>query len=283
MKKNFLIYFLSLSFILLFPNYIKAQEPTSSGDTPYEIAYKDYQTQIEEYQSAHQDYILRRSQYLRFKTLQSQQDAQDATVKMMQERDDVIVSYLKTLKERLNETSGVSDIKKAGLNTRIDAEIGWFTDHKGRIPSAGSLDDLIKDNKKAKERFDKATPLFYEVLSVVSSGKITDFDERLKDVFGQLKSKVDEIKGEQRDEYKLTTLQLQNLDRWIFDADNRILRAEEKQVDADTAIETFISQVNKTVLIYNTVVLRLSEAQQFLKESGSYMTEIVREIKTKSE
>ncbi len=286
MLKNVLsILLIPLMFLLLIilPYSANAQEPTPADvDSPYEIAFKDYQTQIVEYQAAHQEYVVRRSQYLRFKTLQSQQDCRDATAKMMQERDDVVLSYIKALKERLNEASGVNDISKTALNTKIDAEYGWFTDHKSKIPTAGSLEDLLKDNTKAKERFTKAQPLFSEILSVVSSGKITDFDERLKDVFGQLKTKIDEIKVEERDEYKLTDTQIQNLDRWVFNSDNLILRSEDRQAEADTLISTYVGQTNKAASIYSSVLMKLSESQQFLKEAGSYLIEIVREIKTKS-
>ncbi len=280
--KRILFILLVLPVLLIFPFSVHAQTPvTSEPDTPYEIAFKDYQTQIVEYQAAHQEYVLRRSQYLRFKTLQSQQDCRDATAKMMQERDDVVLSYIKSLKERLNEAVGTNDINKSAINTKIDAEYGWFADHKSKIPTAGSLDDLVKDNKKANDRFIKAQPLFTEVLSTVSSGKITDFDERLKDIFGQLKLKIDEIKVEQREEYRLSDTQIQNLDRWVFNSDNLILRAEDRQVEADALISTLVGQSNRASGIYTTILLKLSESQQFLKEAGRSMTEIVREVKTK--
>lgn len=274
-----LFIFLIISPFFLSLTNVKAQEDAAS-DTPFEISFMDYQTQIEEYQTAHQEYILRRSQYMRFRTLQSKQDAIAATVKMMQKRDDVTIAYLKTLKERLNEADGVNDQKRSALNVRVDAESGWFTDHKGKIPSAGTLEDLIKDNKLANDRNERAQILYYETLSVISSGKTIDFKERLADVFGQLKLKIDEIKGEQRNEYILSDEKLLTLDRWVFEADNKFLRTEEKQAEADILIAGYIAQRVKATMTYSAVMLRLGETQQFIKEAGSYMTEIVREIKT---
>ena len=210
---------LSFTFLSLFvPLGVAAQNDPPPEETAFEKAYKDYQTQVSEYNTAHDDYVLRRSQYLRFKTLQSQQDAFDATSKMIQERDDVNTSYLTALKERLNEAVGTDDQAKADLNVRIDDEIGWFTDHKSKIHTAGTLDDLISDSNLAKARFAYEDTLFYEILSQISSGKITDYDERLKDIFDQLKKKIDEIKAENRDDYKLSDSKLQQLDRWVFEA-----------------------------------------------------------------
>lgn len=284
MKKirlSLLLPLLALLVIVFLPlKPINAQDEQAPEKTAFEKAYDDYQAQIAEYNTAHSEYVLRRSQYLRFKTLQSQQDAFDATSKMLQERDDVNVGYIKTLKERLNEAVGIKDSSKADLNVRLDDEIGWFTDHKSRIHTAGTLDDLIMDSNSAMSRYSFETPLFYETLSAVSSGKITDFDERLKDIFDQLKKKIDEIKSDEREDYQLPGDKLQQLDRWVFEADNRIQRAEQKQIDADTEIDKYKSQGNRANLIYATVMLRLGEAQQFLKESGNYLTEIVKSVKT---
>jgi hypothetical protein len=281
----FFLLLLPVFFVFFKPGKIEAQdEPTPTPEqASFEKAYNDYQTQISEYNNAHSEYVLRRSQYLRFRSLQSQQEAFDATSKMLQERDDVNISYLEVLKERLNEAVGVSEQTKNDLNVRLNDEIGWFTDHKSRIHTAGTLEDLIGDSDLSKNRYSFEVPLFYEVLSTIPDGKITDFDERLKDNFVSLKRKIDEIKAEGRDDYKFSDSKLQQLDRWVFEADNRIQRAEQKQVDAQNESSKYKTQANRAAYVYDTVTLRLGEAQQFLKESGSYITEIIRSIKTQEE
>lgn len=287
MRKNSLALFvtaivLAFVFVLKPVPQVFAQE-AGHEDTAFEKAYKEYQKQVEEYQAAHADYVLRRSQYLRFKTLQSQQDARGSTIKMMQERDDVLIFYFDALKERLKEAIGLEDSRKSAIYVKIDQEVGWLKDHRARIESAGTLNDLVVDNKNAKARYLIEEPLFYEVLATVSSGKIADFDERLKDVFDQLKLKIDEIKGEQREEYKLSDEKLASLDRWVLEADLRITRAEEKLSAGDNSIGTLITAAQRKqqpLGAYNTIMLSYSEAQQFLKEAGSYLREIVREIKT---
>jgi len=289
--KKFIIYGLAAFALVIswYPLSIFAQseettEAETTSETEFETAYNFYQTQVGEYQSAHAEYILKKTQYTRFKTLQSQQEAQEATVKMLEARDDVVISYMEALKLLLKESVGVSDSDRTTLNVRIDADIDWWTEHKEKIPSAGSLEDLSADSKVAQGRYNFVEPLFYEVMATISSGKITDFDERLSDIFGEVKDKIIEIKSEERDDYKLSGQKLSQLDRWILEADNRLLRAEEKHAEADKEIGTIVVAAQRRqnpIGVYNTAILRLNEAQQFLKDSGTYMKEIIKEVKTK--
>ena len=281
MKSIFLVTVL-ITFRLIFTPLAYTQGEVTP-ETEFENAYKEYQLQMDEYQEVHEEYILRRSQYLRFGTLKSQQDARDATVAMLQVRDDVMVLYLIAVSERLHEARGLEDARREGLTLRINEEIGWFKDHRGKIPSAGTLEDLEEDSDEAKKRFDLVEPLIFEVLSTISSGKLGDIKGRLKDIQGSLKEKIEEIKSEEREEYSFSERKLQILDRWIFEADNRIVRGDEKQVEADAIILTFGSpKANEDWLtIYNDVLIKLAESQQFFKEASSFMKEIVREVKTK--
>lgn len=248
----------------------------------YEKAYKDYLNQVETYRDAHQEYVLRKSQYQRFKTLQSQQDAQEATVAMLKERDRVVISYFIALKERLREQGKADESTTSELNIQIDDQIGWFTDHEAKVPSAGSLEDLEKDSKEASKQFSDASPLIYSVLGTISSGRLTDMRERLDDKFTELKDKLDEIRLEDREDYKLSSEKLQQLDRWIFDSELRIQRFSEKQDEAEVSIFGLNDPTKKrsAARTYNEAIQTLFEAQQFLRESSSYMLEILREIRT---
>lgn len=251
--------------------------------TPYQIAYQAYLDQMNAYQAAHQEYILRKSQYDSFKTLQAQQDAQAATVKMMQERDQAVLMYIKALRERVSENVGIDDATKNSIYAGLDTETTWFSDHKANIPTAGSLQDLTRDSRDAQIEYTNAQPIFYRAIGSSSDGKFTDLYKRFNDRFSELKTKVDEIKGETREEYSFSSDKLQRLDRWIFDADSSVERAKQKQTDAETIILAIGSNsrgVKNMASAYSTILTNLTQGQQYLKEAGGYLQEIVRDIKT---
>ncbi len=293
LKKYTSFFLILIFFFFIFTSKVASQEATSEADLStsettelnFDQAYKDYQEQIEVYRVSHEEYVLRRSQYLRFGTLKSQQDAHDATVVMLQERDSLLVSYLVALRERLDETIGVDEARRQGLMVQINEEVGWFEDHKQKVPSAGTLDDLVEDSKDVEKRFTLVEPLFYEVLSSISLGRVTYLEERLKDTFSKVKEKVDEIKKEDREGYTFSARKIQILDRWVLESENRIVRADEKQIEAESIIASFGDpKERRTVLnLYSEAIGKIVESQQFLKESSSFMKEIVREIKTAEE
>ncbi len=250
------------------------------GATPFDNAYQEYSLEVEEYRKAHDEYVLARSQYLKFGTLTSTNNAKGAAIVMLQARDDVVISYFKAVKEKVAETQGIPDATRDALNIRIDEETNWLSDHKGRLSSAGSLDDIVKDSDEASMRFESADPLIYEALSDVASGKISRFRERLNETFSSVSTKVGEIREEERNEFAFSTRKLELIDRWIFETENRITRSEEKQVEADATISELSGEKKRNAPTHNEILAILGESQQYLKEASLFVKEIIREIKT---
>ena len=290
MKKLF-IFVTTLSFLgissLLSPVLSQETSATPSSmtsqNTNFDKAYEDYVAEIKDYQKAREEYLLRRSQFLRFQSLKSRQDAQEATVSFLEKRDNVVTSYLAVLQARIFEAIGVSDVRKEALNLRLSEEIGWFKDHRDTIPSAGTLDDLVKDSDEAKKRWESIGPLIYEALSTVSYGRIIDFANRTELLLGDAKSKLEEIKSDEREEYKFSNEKFEVLDRWIFETESRIVRSKEKMLDVENLISLMIKQKKDLVRAHNEIIQVLGESQLFLKEANSFMKEIIREVKTAEE
>lgn len=270
---SFLVFLIGL----VFAPTIYSQEPE---ENEFRVAFSDYTLSIEEYREAHEEYVLARSQYLRFNTLQAKTNAREATLKMLQARDKVVIAYLAAFKAKLEETEGISDDKRGELNFRIDEEITWFSEHKELLPSAGTPEDLVDDSDEAKKRFLSREALFYEALSTISSGKVRDFRARLSDVFTAIGDKVNEIKEEDREGYSFSTRKLQLVDRWIFETENRISRSDGKHDEALDLMSMISPLFGDNKGRYDKVLLKLGESRQYLKEASSFLLEIVREIKT---
>lgn len=252
----------------------------SYGATPFDNAYQQYSLKVEDYRKVHDEYVLARSQYLKFGTLTSTNNAKDTAIVMLQARDDVVISYFKAVKEKVAETQGIPDATRDALNIRIDEETNWFSEHRGRLSSAGSLDDIVTDSDEAKNRFESVDPLIYEALSAIASGKISRFRERLNESFSSVSTKVGEIREDEREDFAFSTRKLELIDRWIFETENRITRSEEKQVDAEEIFAEFSAEKKRNAQTHNEVLSILGESQQYLKEASLFVKEIIREIKT---
>ena len=265
------------------PDLVSELDVEEAGTkSEYEEKLQEYAQKIEDYRSARDVYRVTRAQYIRSKTQKAKTDAKESTIKLLELRDDVTISYLKVLKAKLNETEGVSDARFEGLAFKINEEIFWYEQHRNLISSAGSLEDLVDDSDEAKDRQDITERLYYEVLSNISYAKVSNYKERLEENLGSLREKVDEIRVDERVGFSFSSRKMQVLDRWIFEAENLIIRTQDKQEETDDVINDMAQNKYKfnKAKPYNEIMGVLSEGKQFLKEASSYLVEVIKEIKT---
>ncbi len=242
----------------------------------YEKAYQDYVYMVDLYQKAHSDYLLAKAQYIQARTLASQSKVQSATVNMLSARDDVVVTYLRALRMRLVEEPSVEEQSKNSLFSRIDAEIAGFEDHKNTIPSAGTLKDLEKDSQEAADRFIFTQRLSYETLSLIPYSQIKNTHEAISEALGDVKNKTQEIR--QNGDHDVTLAE-----RWIIEVENKLARAFDKEAEVQNLIFQIQAQSGKAMgkSQHENVLSRLQEANQYLREASNYLTEVLKQIKTK--
>jgi len=257
---------------------LHAQEssPSASSEEVFDFnkAYKDYIYTLELYKNAHSDYQLARAQYLQSQTLPSQTKAIDNTSKMLMLRDDVMVTYLTTLRMRLSETPGVSDSDRSRLYSRLDADVAWYQNHKARIPSAASLADLVKDSDEAKSHLPQTEILAYETLATIPLGKTKELRLSLNNLVSGIKNKTEKIRQEGDHD-------TQKAERWILEVDQKATRSLDKEIEAQTLIVNLQSIKNKnTQSTYDQIIFRLQESYQFMKEASIYIRDILNELTT---
>lgn len=239
----------------------------------YERAYQDYTYNFDIYRRANSEYESYRLQYIQYKTLTAQENAREATVKMLQARDEVSKTYLTALRTKLSETGGILDDKRSSLNSQIDTSVLWFTDHKDKIPSAGSLEDLVKDSDEAAAYYEAKEYMLYDTLVAISIGKIAFIREKQDTTLEEIKTKVSEIRASGDKDTAV-------LERWILDTENRLTRSRDKELEALELMPKL--KGNKDIVnpkVYEDILFKLSESHQYLKDANSYMKEIVNEIK----
>jgi len=277
----------SALFFLAAPILTRAQTTTPSATpTPteapfnFEKAYKDYVFTLDVYNKLHSEYQLAKSQYMQANTLASNAKAREATAAMLVGRDDVMIVYLGVLNQRLVEAIGISETTKNGLTNRMNTEITWYRNHKGKISSAATLEDLTDDSKEAADHYALTEPLIYEVLASVPTGKISDTRRMFNDLLGLLKQKTSSIRlaGDHD-----TTL----AERWISETENKLTRSIDKEVEAQTLLLTITNSDKRTRNVnngetYNQIIFRLDESMLFLKEASGYTKEVLKQLKTKN-
>ena len=239
----------------------------------YERAYNDYVYNLDQYQKAHSDYEIAKNGYLKNPTIAAQAETIGKTKTMLASRDEVVITYLVALKQKLNETVGISQNDRNNFGTQIDLEVSWYKSHKERLTSSGGLDDLTKDSNEASDRFDKFTQILaYKVLTVVSVGKIVDFRAQERDLVSQIEDVLEIIRA---DKTKDTAL----IERWLLEVNDRLDRSSAKETEGKNLVLNFDEKQKDKLKIFNDSQFKLSESLQYLKEANFYLSEIVKEIK----
>src|SRR3989344_1418096 len=259
-----------LVLFIVFAAHVHSQEET---EFDFNRAYQDYVFVLDQYQKEHSEYLLARAQYLQAETLVAQTKAREETAGMLEARDTVVTTYLTAVRMRLLEAEGVSDTTKNGLFDRLVAEMLWFKDHKERISSAGSLNDLVKDSEEASARFEETQKIVYEALSAIPTGKVSVLRAQMNLLLNRLKTRTFEIRAN-------GDLDTQIVERWIIETDEKITRSLDKEIEAQSKMALFSatgrdSRVSDLCKNYNDIIALLQESHQFLREASKYMKEII--------
>lgn len=246
--------------------------PIFAQEFDFPRAYQDYLYTYNQYRPAHQNYIAARSAYLTYKTLTAKTEAMSKTLKMLQLRDEAIRTYLTALRLKLAETTGISNYEQTVLYLKLDSEVNWYFKHRDALPSAGTLEDLVKSSAEAEDQFKKTEVLAYQALGTILSGKEEALRDRIREEIRKINDKLAEIR--QRGDKDTAVLE-----RWTLEAENKLTRSQEKQYEAQQKLAKLKPTDRDKQKKYNEARSLFRESHQYLKEANSYLKELVREVK----
>lgn len=142
--KGFALGVLSILFLVIVTPCVDAQSPQT---------YTDYLSEADRYRSALSEFRDARSAYLKYKTLTSETAAQEKTKTFMFRRNDVIVAYLKYLREQVSAASGIQGSTRDRLLARIDKNLKEVTSNSGLTQTTNTLSQLLEPGKDFETRY----------------------------------------------------------------------------------------------------------------------------------
>lgn len=262
---------LSIFLLILFGYFLSA---VSAQEFDYPKSYQDFAYNLSLHDQQKSVYQKVRSEYLQFNTLISKETIQQETLKLLLVRDEVIKTYLTSLRMKIRELKGLSDSEKEGFYSRIDSEYKYFEEHKNQLSSAGSLDDLVEDSEEALERYDKTSKnvVFYSLIGI-ASGKNSYLRTEIEKQIYLIKSKISEIRVNGDKDVSL-------IERSITDLENKILRSKEKDSQALNTVNQIKSFERDKEGIYSEALQETQNSFSYIKEVNNYLLEIIKQIKT---
>ena len=235
-------------------------------------AYQDYLYTYSQYRDAHNEYVSAKEQYLSYKTLTAKTLALEQTLKMLQQRDKTIQTYLTALRLKMAETTGIANYKQNTLYLKLDAEVSWYAQHQDEFPSAATLEDLVESAKETERHYSKTQVLAYQALGTIFEGKENNLRSQLDDQIEAIKDKISQIR--EKGDKDTTTAE-----RWFLEAENKLIRSQEKLDWAVTTLDSMKTTTRNKTGRYNDSQKLFQESHLYLKEANSYLKELIREVK----
>jgi hypothetical protein len=265
MKKYILILVL-LSYVLIF-------SPIARAD--YASSYQSYVSSNGIYQNTYNAYLTARSTYLASGSLDSEDKAMQATIKMLQARDNLTTNFLNAINTKIVSTEGISGSDQNSFGGQINTEISWYNNHSSRIPSAGSLSDLVNDSDEAKTQFQNSTQsLIYRSAITLGAGNNSFIRGELSSEIDLLRAKIDEIKANQDKDVSI-------IERSIVEVQNKISRSQGKDSEAiDLINATKPNDKNQITNNFQVAQTDLTDSNSYLKEANQGLLQIITQIKT---
>ncbi len=263
--KRIAVLFLGLGVLLLAPKVALADLASD---------YQNYLTSVGTYNSLFGDYVTARANYLASGSIDSQDKAREATLKMLQARDVLLVSYLTALNSRIDSQRGISDGDKNSLKGQISNEINWYSLHNNKLPSAGNLDDLVSDSDEAKVRFnDFTTLLVYRSLVNLGVAQNSSIRGDINSQIDNVKSKISEIKSNGDKDTS-------TIERSLVDVENKIARSQDKDNASLNIVNSIRPNSFNTLSDFQESQQDLTDSQAYLREATRGLLQIITQIKT---
>lgn len=236
--------------------------------------YQSYLNATGTYNSAYNDYVTARANYLASGSLDSQDKAMTATLRMLQTRDNLLVSYLAAMMTRIQDAKGMSDGDKSSLRGQLASEILWYSAHYNKLSSAGSLNDLVNDSDQAKQQFNNLTIIaVYRALISLGAADNNYLRGQLNGQISALQAKVAEIKSNGDKDTS-------SIERSLIDVQNKISRSQDKDNIALNLINSVKPNSYNLSDTFRTSQQNLTDSQAYLNEVDQGLLQIIMQIKT---
>jgi len=256
MKKVLFIFFLAF----FFPLKIFASSQT---------AYQEYLIEYDVYRTALTDFKVARTEYLKYKTLASQQTALEKTKTMLTSRSQLLLNYLSVLNEKLNESTAMTPSNKSLYQTLITNETQFLKNHIGLMRSIGSLTDAENVSQQLTSHYAILQSNTYQTIVGLKMAELNALDTTYYDLLTKNYTFL------QTNRSSYTTERLTILDRWLLQIQNKrdLFKQKTDEIIKENSVLKSSSST-EIVASYQRIVKLLSEAKQYLTEGTSYIQEL---------
>lgn len=235
-------------------------------------AYSDYQYQLSVYQQDFSDFQDAKTFYTANPTLQLKEDARQKTLKMLKDRDQLMIVYLTAIRMQIVGTTGFDDTQKGAIFGKIDSEVAWYQAHIKNYLDSDELVDLFNKSDESKSRYATNTlPIIDEGLFDIGLSQEIGLRLAHQQIYSDLKNYIN-------DQVTAGKLKMDPFNRWLNDTDIVLTQLQTNEATGNTKIQGVYSQSFGLSTSYNSSVQVLVSSIDPLTQLNSYLSEMLASI-----
>ena len=235
-------------------------------------SYSDYQYQLSIYQQDYSDFQDAKTFYLSNPTLQLKEAARQKTLKMLKDRDQLMVVYLTAIRIHILGATGFDDNQKGAIFGKIDTEVAWYQSHILNYLDSDELVDLFNKSDESKSRYEtNTTPIIDEGLFDIGLSQEIGIRLTHQQIYSDLKDYIN-------NQVAAGKLKIDPFNRWLNDTDAVLRQLQVNETSAATKIQGLYGQNYGIASTYNDSIQILALSISPLSQLNSYLTEMLASI-----
>jgi hypothetical protein len=252
--------------------------PTVAAQTfDAQKAYSDYQYQLSIYQQDYSDFQDAKTFYLANPTLQLKEDARQKTLKMLKDRDQLLIVYLTAIRMQIVESNGFDDSQKNAIFGKIDPEIDWYKNHIPNYQNTDELVDLFNKSDESKSRYStNTTPVIDEGLFDIGLSQEIGLRLSHKQIYSDLKNYIN-------DQVAAGKLRIDPFNRWLNDIDVILQQLQTNESSANSKIQEMYSKSYGVNSTYEDATQILASSINPITQLNNYLTEMLASIQNQTQ
>jgi hypothetical protein len=232
-------------------------------------AYKEYLIEFDAYRAGLNDFKVARSEYLKFKTLTSQQTALAKTKQMLIQRSQLLRSYLQFINEKLNENTSIDQTNRQLYQTLIKNEVTFLNNHTGLIGAIGSIQDADGVSMQLASHYAMLQSNMYQTIVGLKISELMALDAQYQDVFTKSYTLIQNNKSLFSPEKQAI------LDRWLLQIQNKrdLFKQKIDEISKENSVLKS-SSLTEITASFQRIQKSIAEAKQYLAEGSSFIQEL---------
>ena len=186
---------------------------------------------------------------------------------------DRVIEHLELLKERINNSRGLSDDAKAAATAEVDAYIAQVTSLQAEIENAETIDDLRTLSDEAKELWQGYNQQHLGYIGLHLVGRFQDFIDRVGDTANRVESHLAVLSEQYPD------IDLSGIESALAEFETTADQAQTAVTEAEQLFNSINADNENNRETYQQGITKLREAKQTIHEASATLRDAIAEVK----